>query len=320
MAEPSRPDMGMLPKPSAFEPWLRRLPGFANASVASIQVADGGASNITCCVAVTDGAYPAVALRLQRERGIFEPYDVLREGEVLRRLANSAVPVPRMLGGEADRAVLGAPFIVMEWVDAPHMGLAPDADYAAFTAAVAAVHRADWQALGLHFLGVPADARAAVLAELDTVAARMPAFGCQSEPLLVSALATLRGVAPGGGTLQLCQGDINIFNYLFRGGKVVAVVDWEQARIGDARSDVGQLVALSHLKGAPFGPVGRMNFVLAYEAATGRTLTNMAYFRALWLFELGVIFRGWMAFNESEPWYSWSRLTELLEASLAEIA
>jgi hypothetical protein len=36
---------------------------------------------------------------------------------------------------------------------------------------------------------------------------------------------------------------------------LVGVVDWEQALISDPRSDVGQLVALSHLRGAaPYGP------------------------------------------------------------------
>ena len=310
----------MVPKASEVQAWLRGLPRFASARVGAIAVADGGASNITCRVEVEDGAFPAVALRMQRERGIFEPYDVVREGEVLRRLAPSAVPVPKMLGSERDPSVLGAPFIVMEWVDAPHMGLAPDASFTAFTAAVAEVHRVDWRALGLDFLGVPKNVRSAVLREVEAVAARMPAFACDTDVLLRRALDLLRASAPGDGELRFCQGDINIYNYLFRGGQVVAVVDWEQARIGDARSDVGQLLALSHLKGAPFGPAQQMPFVKAYQAASGRELVNMAYFRALWLFELGVIYRGWVAFNESAPWYTWDALTELLEASLAEIA
>jgi aminoglycoside phosphotransferase (APT) family kinase protein len=260
-----------------------------------------------------------VALRLQRERGIFEPYDVIREGRVIRALGASSVPVPEMLGSEPDRAVLGAPFIVMEWIEAPHMGLARDASYAGFTAAVANIHQQDWRALGLDFLGVPASNEEAVAREIEAVAARMPAFGCEREPLLISALQTLRKTFPGSGELQLCQGDINVFNYLFREGKVVGVVDWEQARIGDLRSDVGQLVALSHLKGAPFGPAGTAGFVQAYQAASGLELANMEYFRAFWLFQLAVIYRGWMAFNASEPWYSWAQVSGLLEASLAEI-
>jgi len=124
---------------------------------------------------------------------------------------------------------------------------------------------------------------------------------------------------PATGTLALCQGDINVFNYLFRGGRVVGVVDWEQARISDPRSDVGQLVALAHLKGAPFGPAAQQSFVRAYSAVSGATLGEMEYFRAFWLFQLGVIYYGWKSFNESEPWYAWDHLAELLDAALAEL-
>jgi aminoglycoside phosphotransferase (APT) family kinase protein len=309
----------MVPSPAAFQPWLRRLSGFERASVLAIAPVDGGASNITCHVALESAPVPAVALRVQRDRGIFEPYDVIREGEVLRRLAPSKVPVPCLIASESDRSYLGAPFIVMEWVDAPHMGLAPDASFAAYTSAVVAIHSLDWRALGLAFLGVPPSTAEALNAEVAAVAARMTSFDCGSDPLLCRAHDMLLRTVPGDGQLALCQGDINVFNYLFRDGKVVSVVDWEQARISDPRSDVGQLVALAHLKGAPFGPASEQGFVQGYSAVGGATLTGMEWFRARWLFELGVIYHGWVGFNASEPWYTWPHLTSLLESALLEL-
>lgn len=314
------PNSQVIPALKVFEDWLRREPGFARASVVDIAPVDGGASNITCRVELAGVESPAVCLRLQRERGIFEPYDVIREGEVLRALSGGAVPVPRLIASEADRRPLGAPFIVMEWIDAPHMGVAPGADFGAYTAAVAAIHQLDWRAMGLGFLGVPAGPEESLAGELDGVAWRMAGFGCANDPVLAPALATLRKAIPAGGNLALCQGDINVFNYLFRGGEVVGVVDWEQARISDPRSDVGQLVALSHLKGAPFGPADHQNFVRAYGAIAGTPLAGMEFFRAFWLFQLGVIYHGWKSFNESDPWYAWDHLVGLLEASLAELA
>jgi aminoglycoside phosphotransferase (APT) family kinase protein len=309
----------MVPSPERFQRWLRLQPGFESAVVRSIQPVDGGASNITCHVALEAAPLTSLALRVQRDRGIFEPYDVIREGEVLRRLQGSAVPVPALIASEPDTSYLGAPFIVMQWIDAPHMGLAPDASFAAYTKAVVAIHNLDWRALGLDFLGVPADAATALRSEITAVANRMDAFGCAADPLLARARDTLLRAIPGDGRLTLCQGDINVFNYLFRGGEVVAVVDWEQARISDPRSDVGQLVALSHLKGAPFGPASEQAFVQAYAATSGAPLTGMEFFRALWLFELGVIYHGWVSLNASEPWYSLDHLTGLLEAALAEL-
>jgi aminoglycoside phosphotransferase (APT) family kinase protein len=296
------------------------LPGFEQAEVKRIELASGGVSNITCYAIVEGAPLPAVGLRLQREHGIFEPYDVIREGELLRRLQGSAVPVPAVVGMEADVSWLGSPFIVMEWVDAPHMGMPEaDADFATYTRMVAAIHGLDWRGLGLGFLGVPDTVEAALVSELDAVAARMVLFGCGQEPLLVRALEVLRARVPGDGRVALCQGDINVFNYLAREGRIVAVVDWEQARLSDPRSDIGQLVALSNLRGAPFGPADQAPFVQLYSAVSGEVVTGIAFFRARWLFELGVIAHGWRAFNGSEPWYGWEELCELLEAALAEL-
>src|SRR6266498_2968143 len=124
------------------------------------------------------------------------------EGDVLRRLATTAIPVPDVLASEVDSSYFGAPLILLEWVDAPHMP-APDADLAAFAAdlpafagALAAIHELDWRAAGLEFLGVPASPAAGLAAEIDVVAARMRAFGCEDDSLLMRALAVLRGSTP----------------------------------------------------------------------------------------------------------------------------
>jgi aminoglycoside phosphotransferase (APT) family kinase protein len=308
--------------PTRFEAWLRALPGCDGARLRAVRVLEGGASNITCRVDITGLEAETVVLRLQRERGIFEPYNVVREAAVLQRLrARTAIPVPALHAVEPDPRWLGAPFVVLEWVPAPHMGMAgAEASYEAFVAMVAAIHALDWQMLGFaEELGEPASPAAALAAELAAIDARRRRFA-PDDALLATALETLQATIPGDGTLALCQGDINVFNYLFRKGKVVAVVDWEQARISDPRSDVGQLLALSHLKGAPFAPAESMPFARAYGAARRSELTGMAWFRARWLWELGIIAYGWRAFTGGEPWYSRELLETLLGEALAELA
>lgn len=322
---PDKPRSAPVPDPELVQSWLRTLAGFADARVEAVEPLTDGLSNVTCRLALGDAPVEGAVLRIQPERGIFEPYDVLREGQVLRCLAGTAVPVPGVLASEGDPRFFGAPFLLLEWVDAPHMP-APEVDPAVFFAdltpfagALAAIHALDWRAAGLDFLGVPASVAAGLTAEIDVVEGRMRAFGCDDEPLLVRALMALRGSPPSEGRLSLCQGDPNPFNYLFRDGKVVAVVDWEQARISDPRSDVAQLVALSHLKGAaPFGPVRENPFVQLYEAATGEALNGLELFRAFWLFQLGVVFHGWRAYG-TEPWFSWSQIQKLLTLALAEL-
>lgn len=311
----------MLPDANAFEGWLRLQPGFEAARVMRIAPLDGGVSNITCRVDLADAPVTAVALRVQRERGIFEPYDVLREGQVIRRLGASAVPVPKLLASEPSRGPLGAPFIMLEWVDAPHMGEAPNADFSEYLKALVAIHTAGWQALGLgEVLPVPESPRAALLGEIAAIDWRRERFDGADEPLLVTARDALAATAPGNGQLALCQGDINVFNYLFRHGKVAAVVDWEQARISDPRSDLGHMMALRVLKGAPFAPAGEQPFVQAYAAVRGTQISGMAWFRARWLWEMGVIYHGWRAFSGSEPWYSHEAMTAALQASLDEFS
>lgn len=314
--------MNEVPVDSAkFESWLRHVPGFATARIERTELAEGGASNLTCRVFLSETSATSVCLRVQRARGIFEPYDVLREGRVLQCLQTTGLPVPGFIAMESDPSILGAPFVVLEWIDAPHMG-APGAmaDFGEFTKAVALVHQVDWRTAGLDFLLTATDTRAAIRQEIATIKGRMPAFGCGEDALLLRAAAELTQHAPGDGRLALCQGDINVFNYLFLDGFCVGIVDWEQARISDPRGDVGHLMALSNLKGAPFGPAGEMPFVRAYSAVSGEALTRMAYFRARWLFELAVIYHGWTSLNDSEPWYSRADVERLLEQALLEMA
>jgi aminoglycoside phosphotransferase (APT) family kinase protein len=320
-----RDDATGVPEPAVVESWLRTQPGFEDARMATVVPLTDGLSNVTCRLELTDAPVGAAVLRIQPMHGIFEPYDILREGEVLKRLADTAVPVPDVLAAERDPSFFGAPFLLLGSIDAPHMP-APEADpetFAAdlppFAAAIASIHAIDWRAAGLDFLGVPSSAAEGFQGEVEAVARRMPAFGCADEPLLNRALTTLLASTPSDGRLALCHGDTNPFNYLFRDQQVVGVVDWEQALISDPRSDIAQLLALSHLRGAaPYGPPSENPFVQLYQSATGETLESMELFRARWLFQLGVVYHGWKAYG-TEPWFTWAQVEELLARSLAEL-
>src|SRR3954471_5009728 len=164
--EPDQPRPAPGPSPERIESWLRTLEEFGSSNVEAVEPLTDGLSNVTCRLVLSDAPVAAAVLRIQPERGIFEPYDVLREGEVLRCLARTAVPVPGVLASEGNPSFFGAPFLLLEWVDAPHMP-APEVDPAAFFAdltpfagALAAIHALDWRAAGLQFLGVPSSAAA----------------------------------------------------------------------------------------------------------------------------------------------------------------
>jgi aminoglycoside phosphotransferase (APT) family kinase protein len=300
--------------------WLRGLDGWEQAVITAVESLDGY-SSINRRLDLGGAPEPRVVLKVQPPSGIFEPYDVLREATVLRGLAGTEVPVPRVLAEEPDPAVLGAPFIAMSWIDAPHMGVAGDGDaYPRFFEMVATVHAVDWAGAGLDVLGVPGSPVDGFQAEVDLVAERMERHGVQ-DPLLLEARDRLRAVAPEGGRLGLCQGDVNVFNYLVRDGRVVGVVDWEQARISDPRSDLGQLLTLLLLTGASsWGPADDDAMVAMYTAAGGRDAVGLEPFRALWLYQLGFIHRAFVASTGEAPWYRWEQVEDLLPRSLDLLA
>lgn len=274
---------------------------------------EGGVSNLTYRVCLD--RRPDVVLRLQRDVGIFQPYDVLREARVLRCLASGPIPVPAVLLEEPDRAVLGAPFFVMEYVEGRHFGeLQPAQIPAAFDqyiTAVAAIHEAGWQGLGLGFLCPSGGSH--VREDLAAVGIRSRLFGCEEGPLVARLSAQLREVPPELPP-SLVQGDINVYNYLYRDGRLVAVVDWEQAGIGDRRLDLGLIACLSMLKLGQAPHPRQTPIVASYEAVTGQILERLPWFVRFAAYKLAVIHHGWKLHNGTEPWFSLDELQRVADA------
>ena len=186
-----------VPEPARVESWLRTLTGFEDARVVVAVVAAHRRP--------VERDLPSEAYRRAGRRprcsgsslrtGSSSPTTSSGRADVLNHLAGAAVPVPGVLASESDPRFFGAPFLLLESIDAAHMP-APEADFAtfaadlpAFAAAVAAIHALDWRAAGLDFLGVPSSAcRSDSRARSRAVARRMSAFGCADEPLLNRAL------------------------------------------------------------------------------------------------------------------------------------
>ena len=300
-----------------------RLAGYLSAvwgervEVSSLSRFEGGVSNLTYHVRF-EQERPDAVLRLQREHGIFEPYDVLREARVLRCLRAGPVPVPEVLLEEAEPSQLGGPFFVMEYVEGRHFGeLPPQEIPAAFTSyieAVAAIHSADWQALGLGFL--KPEGRSLVEADLAALQARACLFACEEAPLVARLTAQL-AAPPAELEPALCQGDINVFNYIYADGKLAAVVDWEQAGVGDRRLDLGLIACLSMLKQGSAPHPRQTPIISMYEAQTGLTIEGLPWFVTLAACKLAVIHYGWKLHNGTDPWFSLAELEQVADAMLA---
>lgn len=300
--------------------WLRRqLPGARDLEVSALRVPKAGVSNETFLfeVAYRDGdalRRERLVARLEpRDFLVFPEYDLDRQYQVMARLAGSGVPVPRVRWLERDPEILGSAFYVMDAVDGEvpsevpsyHVfGWVHDAEPARRTRVwwnglemLARIHALDWRAHGLGFLGEPASARDAMdrqLAYWDRYLALVRSEG-PPQPTLDAALAWLRANAFTPRRVGLCWGDSRLPNLMFGDDRVVAVLDWEMAFLGDPEADLGWWCFLDwannegyggpHLDGIP----SKEETLARYAELTGQPVAHAHWHEAFAAFRYGVI-------------------------------
>lgn len=192
-------------------------------------------------------------LRLAPRGGVLEPYDASREFRVLRALEGTEVPAPRPFWCDADGAVLGTSFYLMEFVegeiplpwDASLDEHSKTAIHAAFTDTLAALHTVDWKAGNLDFLGVPGDPEDPAALELERCREVLGRIALRPYPLLNEVIAWLDERRPRSPNLCLIHDDYRMGNFIWRNGKITALLDWERAFLGDPMADV----AFSRIRG-----------------------------------------------------------------------
>ena len=74
---------------------------------------------------------------------------------------------------------------------------------------------------------------------------------------------------------RVVHGDFNPANFLYADGKVTALIDWENARIGDPREDLGWMVAMDNMSNTTVmsHPKQKGGFLAYYNELTGFDIT-----------------------------------------------
>lgn len=192
------------------------------------------------------GGEGRLVVRREPRGGVLEPYDASKEFRILKALEQTDVPVPAALWLEETGEVLGTRFYVMEFVEGeiplPWDESIPndvrEEMHHQFTDILASMHTVDWAALGLEFLGVPADESDPAALELERCREILARVELRPYPLVHEILAWLDERRPKAARLSLIHDDYRMGNFVWRDGKIIALLDWERAFVGDPMVDV----------------------------------------------------------------------------------
>lgn len=268
-----------------------------------------GASNLTYLLRI--GEWAAVLRRPPLGPLPPKAHDMVREARLLERLAPVYPRAPRPFIIADDPTLLGAPFYVMERRAGIVLdtALPPDAlaDAAAtiseaFIAALAELHAVDWRAVGLGDLGYPDGFLAR---QVRGWIGRYEAARTDDDPRVAPLVAWLAAQTPPEQAPTLIHNDFKLNNLLLDPddlGRIVGVVDWEMATIGDPLFDLavglsywvepGDPPALRAILPAVTdrpGFLDRAALAARYAARSGRDLGMLDFYLTLAYFKLAVI-------------------------------
>jgi len=304
-----------------FLAWLeRQIPGASEVHISPLVAPQSsGFSNETLLFDLSwkqDGQprSEAAVVRIQPVGyQVFPEYDLRLQFDTMDRLADTDVPVPRMLWFEGDDTeIFGAPFYVMAQVkgrvptDQPpyHAGgwlheISPaerEAIWLGGFESMARIHHLDLDEAGFGFLRRPELGPTPLAQELAYYENYYDwAADGRENPTLQAAHAWLVANQPQDEPEGLVWGDARIGNIIFDGTKPAAVLDWEMVSNGSPERDVGWAIFLDrhHSEGIETprleGFPSYEDTIAYYEERSGHTVKHLHYYEVFTGWRFGII-------------------------------
>jgi aminoglycoside phosphotransferase (APT) family kinase protein len=225
-----------------------------------------------------------------------------REFRILAALAGTDVPHPEVVALCDDPGVLGCTFYLMERVQGVNPFPLPAvfetdqgrAEVAySMVEALARLHSVDWLAAGIGDLGRPEGFHQR---QVDRWSRQLASYEGRELPGLEKVMAWLESNLPDDGTATIMHGDYHMLNVLIAPeppGRVVAILDWETATIGDPLLDLAGFCEVWTPVAGGIGWPTRAELVGRYATVRGLgTLGDLTYFEVLYNFRLAVLLEG----------------------------
>jgi aminoglycoside phosphotransferase (APT) family kinase protein len=302
-----------------FSIWPERLRRFMSAQPGvsgEVVIGDlhlpsaGGSSGTLMFSATLDQAGGRVkrdyVLRHATPIGLFHSYNLPGQYAILKGLQGRGVPIPGVVGLDADGSLLGVIGYVMERVEGAvpppsyyRVGLlvesSPEQRKAMILDAIATLaklHALDWRTLGVEFLLQRGKGGTAIERDVDWYWSAL-SWGCpgeieRHEPLRQWFLRN----QPVESRICLNHGDAQVGNNLFRDNRVAAMLDWELAALGNPANDVAWQGFTHSFLGLGCEPLAgflqEADWKAEYERISGRELEHWDFYLALSIFKVHV--------------------------------
>jgi aminoglycoside phosphotransferase (APT) family kinase protein len=225
------------------------------------------------------------------------------------------VPVPRPLALCLDNEVNGAPFYVMEYREGVILAEERPANYATtleerkaismgLIKTLAQLHAVDYNAVGLAEFGRP---QGYLERQVRRWHEQWERSKTRELPEIDEVIRRLRNALPESPAPTIVHGDYRLGNMMMafdEPGRVVAILDWEMATLGDPLSDLGytllywtepndppEAIAGSMISTEP-GFSSRAELTNEYARLTGRDVSHVDFYTVLAAYKLAVIIEG----------------------------
>lgn len=180
-------------------------------------------------------------------------HDVIREFRFITALKGTGVPVPEAILACEDNFVIGAPFYLMEKVNGvvirreiPRQFQNPESGQTIaweLVKTLVKLHKVEWQKTGVATLGKP---EGYLARQLKRWTGQLEGAYNRPLPDLLLVGEWLRENLPDSPPPSIVHGDFRIDNCMYSSTpppRVLAVLDWEMATIGDPLADLGYLLS-----------------------------------------------------------------------------